>query len=140
MRRTISKILLVAGLLAIAGGILWGYKEGVFDFSRTGAGIGLTRVFLFLFYMPIAIGLTISGCIPLLKGWVTRSNLMKRVGLAISLLLFVIAISFVLFNVAGNIRNYEGAGLLWVVSLNLVFTLPLLFLSGLFFFLSQLKS
>lgn len=140
MQRIISSILLAAGLLTIIGGVLWGWKEGVFDWSRMGAGIGLTRTFFLFLYMPIAIGITIAGCILLFKGWIARNNLIKMGGFLISFFLFMIALGFVVSNVTSNIRNYGGDDLWWVLTLNFVFTSPMLFLSGLFFLISQLKN
>lgn len=137
MYRTIGKVLLMVGVLITAGVVIWGWNTGVFDCSRTGAGIGLRRVFFLVLYLPIPIAVTSVGFALAFKDSIAKSILAKKVMLVIAALLLLFAMSFVAVNVMGNIRYYGGGDVLKVLMLNLIFALPILFLSGLLFFMSR---
>jgi len=89
----------VVGLLTTIWVVIWGWNTGVFDFSRTGAGVGLGRLFFLFLYFPLSISLTIIGLILAFREWVIRSILIKKFALVISILLFLFAAVFVASNV-----------------------------------------
>ncbi len=138
MSRTIGKLLLVMGLLMTGGVVIWGWDNKIFDFSQTGTAIGLRRLFFLLLYFPIPMSVTVVGLVLTLRGWIVKSILVKRAALVISVLLFLFAMSFVVFNTMGNIEHYEGKDVFKVLIINFVFALPILFLSGLLFFISRI--
>jgi len=140
MFRTIGKVLLVTGLLATVGTAIWGWNNAVFNFSQTGTALGLRRLFFYLLYLPIPMSVAAVGLVLTFRDRMARTITMRKIALVISILLFLFAMSFVAFNVMSNIMHYEGEDVLKVVTLNFVFTLPILFLSGLLFFSSRAVS
>jgi len=133
MYKKIGVVLLVVGLLTTVWVVIWGWNTGVFDFSRTGAGVGLGRLFFLFFYFPLSISLTIVGLIFAFRERVTRSTLIKKFSLVISILLFLFAAVFVASSVTHSyIEDIDDVLGFFII------VLPIVFLSGLFFFLSRL--
>ncbi|MBT9282723.1 MAG: hypothetical protein KM312_08815 [Hydrogenibacillus schlegelii] len=133
MYKKIGVVLLVVGLLTMVWEVIWGWNTGVFDFSRTGAGVGLGRLFFLFLYFPVSMSFTIVGLILAFGEWVTRSILIKKFALVISILLFLFAAVFVASNVTHSyIEDADDVLGFFIIAL------PIVFLSGLFFFLSRL--
>ena len=133
MYKKIGVEFLVVGLLTTVWVIIWGWNNGVFDFSRTGAGVGLGRLFFLFIFFPASISLAISGLILAFREWIARIILIKKIALVISILLFLFAAVFVASNVTHSyIEDIDD------VLGFIIIALPIVFLSGLFFFLSRL--
>ena len=140
MSKIIGRALLVAGLLMMVGVLIWGWYSGIFDFSQTGAAIGLRRLFFYFLYLPIPMIIAVAGLVLMSKNWIASNVPLKMMALVMSVFLFLSAIIFVAFNVMGNVMHYGKEDMLKVIVLNLIFTLPVLFLSGLLFFSSRIIS
>ena len=140
MSKTIGKVLLAVGLLTTAGIFILGWNSKVFDFSQTGAAIGLRRLFFYYLYLPIPMIIASVGFILISRDWLESIIPLKRIALVISAFLFLSAIIFVSFNVMGNIMHYGKENVLEVFVLNLIFTSPVFFLSGLLFLSSRVIS
>ncbi len=136
MTKTIGKALLLIGVLFTIAIAIKGWRQEIFVLSQTSISLGLRRTFYLFLYFPIAIGIAMAGTI-LAFGEHTRHVFVKRIALTASLFLLALAVGFLVMNVIYNIKFYEGAGLIAVLSMNGVFVLPLLCLSGLLFLVSR---
>lgn len=140
MNRKIGKVILVVGTMITAGVVMWGWNAGIFGFSQTDAGVGLTRAFFLLIYLPIpiiviAIGLSLAFK-DTIKNAIAKSVPLKISMLVISILLFLFAMGFMGVNITWSIRYY-GGDVPKVLILNLLFVSPILVLSGILFFTSR---
>lgn len=136
MSGKIGKLLLLLGLLATAGTIIWGLTNGIFSIAQSGESVGLRRLFFFFLYLPVPLSIVVIGFVLIFRDRLTRNIPVSRIALIISVILLLIVANFTIEGVARNIRYYGGRGVLQVLMQNFVFTIPLFFLSGLLFFLS----
>jgi len=128
MRQRLGQSLLLVGLLATAGVLLWGWREGVFALSQTGPAVGLGRAFFAILYLPLALSLVVLGII--LTG---RGRVAPRWLRVVAAFFALVALGFVLMGVAGNLTYYAGRDVYRVLLQNLILASPLLLLSGLLF-------
>jgi glucan phosphoethanolaminetransferase (alkaline phosphatase superfamily) len=140
MFKMIGKILLTLGLLMVTGTVIWGWSSKIFDSSQSGAGIGLTRIFFLFMYFPISVSIATIGLFLAFRDFMAKSSLVKMSTRFVSILLLLFAVGFVASNVINNIKHYGGEGLSGVLIQNFMFSSPIFFLSGLFFFLSRITS
>lgn len=124
-----ASLLGVGVLMALVGGV-WSFQQGLWDFTRDGPSVGISRVFFLVLFLPTALLLSAGGLILWRPEWVVKSQIVQN-GFGVGSFLSVLAaLLFVGSNVMWNIKYYGGVGVGGVLFINLLFALPLLLLGG----------
>ena len=138
MQKKIGNALLGIGAISTVGVLIWGWKLGILSFYRVGVAAGIERLFFFFLYLPVPIILAVIGGILAYKKQVMGSGFLRGMSLGISLLLLLIVIGSVGLNLVYNLKYYGGSAIVYVLALNVGFVFPLLFLSGVLFYIGSL--
>jgi len=138
MTQKLGRFLLGLGILSTAGLLTWGWGQGFFSFGDKGVAIGIDRAFFFFVYLPMTALISVSGVV-LSYSKKVRKVWFRRIFFVTSLLVFLVAVNFILVNIKVNIRYYGGEDMLRVLILDLIFATPLLFLSGMLFYFGILR-